>query len=279
MLDRLSTYKLYINLKKCQFHTDNVEFLGFIIDPTGIRMDPSRVATVAEWPEPTTFRDVQVFLGFSNFYRRFITAYSRVAQGLMDLLKGSKNGRKPGPFEMTPAATAAFTELKRRFDQAPLLRHFDVTLRILVETDASDFAIAGILSQLFGEGSEARWCPIAFFSRKLSLIEFRYETHDKELLAIVATFEHWGQYLRGAQAPVIVRTDHDNLRYFMTKRRLNGRQSRWAQNLAKYDFYIKYKPDKNNPADGPSRRPDYRQDENEISGQYLPGLYFQLSAT
>src|SRR6266487_2239552 len=256
VLDRLRTHKLYANINKCVFFTDEVEYLGFIISPQGIRMDPTRIDTITDWPLPALFREVQMFLGFANFYRRF----------------GSVEGKKPGPFRMTPEAIEAFAALKRAFTQAPILRHFDLALPIQVEADASGFALSGILSQLYG----TRWHPVAFFSRKLTPIECRYETHDKELLAIVRSFDHWDHYLRGAQAPVRVRSDHDNLVYFMTKRRLNGRQSRWAESLARYDFFIEYQPGKRNPADGPSRRPDYRPDGEDQSDQDLPGLYFKL---
>lgn len=279
VFERLRTHKLYANEKKCVFGTDTVEFLGFIVGPKGIRMDPSRVATVKEWPEPGSFRDIQVFLGFTNFYRRFIRNYARVSYPLSNLLKGMERGRKTGPFRLTSEAIAAFNRLKEYFLQAPLLRHFDPLLRIMIETDASQFAIGGILSQLFGEGTEARWHPIAFYSKKLSPTESRYEVHDTELMAIVYAFRNWGQYLRGAPETVAVRTDHNNLKYFMTKRRLNGRQARWAESLANFDFNIEYRTGKTNPADGPSRRPDYRESKgsrDEDDESVLPSLHNKL---
>lgn len=146
------------------FNTDTVEFLGFIVGPSGIQMDPSRVDAIKNWPVPTTFRDIQVLLGFTNFYRRFIQCYSRVTSHLTDLLKGMDKGKKPGQLLLGSEARKAFQDLKLRFTQAPILRHFDSLLRIIVETDASKFAIGGILSQLFGHGPDARWHPIAFFS-------------------------------------------------------------------------------------------------------------------
>src|SRR6266487_4175760 len=92
VLDRLRTHKLYANINKCVFFTDEVEYLGFIISPQGIRMDPTRIDTITDWPLPALFREVQMFLGFANFYRRF----------------GSVEGKKPGPFRMTPEAIEAF---------------------------------------------------------------------------------------------------------------------------------------------------------------------------
>ena len=278
VLERLRSYQLFANLKKCVFGTDMVEFLGFIIGPSGINMDPSRIAAIKDWPLPTSIRDIQVFLGFTNFYRRFIRSYSRVVGALTDLLKA----KTPRPFRLTPDAIAAFKELKYRFTHAPILRHFDPSKRIIVETDASAFAIGGILSQLFGEGSEARWHPIAFYSKKLSPVEQRYEVHDGELMAIVFAFKQWGQYLRGASDTITVRSDHNNLKYFMTKRVLSGRQARWAESLAEFDFVIEYRAGKTNPADGPSRRPDHRGSEpnrcvpEEEEESCLPTLHNKL---
>ena len=88
VLDRLREYKLYAHPKKCVFFQDSVEFLGFIISSEGVAMDEKRVATIKEWPVPKTFHDVQVFLGFCNFYRRFIRKYSKKATPLFNLLKG-----------------------------------------------------------------------------------------------------------------------------------------------------------------------------------------------
>ncbi len=220
-------------------------------------------------------REVQVFLGFANFYRRFIEGYSRVVGPITNLLKttGVEKGKA---FVMTPEATDAFQTLKQRFTTAPMLRHYDPDRETQVETDASGYATSGIHSQLFGAGPEGRWHPVAFFSRKLTPVELRYDTHDKELMAIVLAMNHWGQYLRGVARPVRVRTDHNNLWYFMTKRSLNGRQAGWAESLARYDFNIEYRPGKAKPADGPSRRPDYQPTDGEDGGHHLPGLHFRL---
>jgi hypothetical protein len=280
VLERLRTYKLYANLKKCEFDTDTVEFLGFIVGPQGISMDPSRVETVRDWPEPTSFRDIQVFLGFTNFYRRFIHRYSKITYPLTEMLKGMESGKKSGPFRLTSEAASAFRELKEHFTRAPMLRHFESIRKIMVETDASKFALGGVLSQLFGSGTESRWHPIAFYSKKLSAVEQRYEVHDGELMAIVFAFKQWRQYLRGASDTIVVRTDHNNLKYFMTKRVLTGRQARWAESLAEFDFVIEYRSGKTNPADGPSRRPDYNVSEpnrsEEDAESCLPTLHNKL---
>lgn len=125
IMDRLRKHKLYAKRTKCEIYTTKVKFLGFFVGVDGVSMDSSRIVTVTEWPESMTFREVQVFLGFANFYRCFIRNYSRVAGSLTNLLKGSKAGKKIGPFTFTEAAREAFAELKKTFVTASLLVHFD----------------------------------------------------------------------------------------------------------------------------------------------------------
>ena len=146
VLDRLRRYSLYVSLKKYEFFVIEVEFLGFVVSINGVAMDKRRVATIQEWPKPKSYHDVQVFLGFVNFYRRFIHHYSQIAGPLSGLLKGSEKGVKSGPFEWPKAAEKAFHELREAFTTAPLLKHFDPQLPIRIETDASLYTLACILT-------------------------------------------------------------------------------------------------------------------------------------
>ena len=158
---------------------------------------------------------MQVFLGFANFYRRFIVNYSKITAPLMAMLKGSKNGKKASPYIMTDEARKAFKRLKNAFSSILVLQHFDPNKPIRIEMNALEFAIAGILSQLgdstLGQWSDAHWHPVAFWSRKMIPTECNYDTYDKELLAIVKTFKHWRHYLKGSQHPIKVLADHMNL--------------------------------------------------------------------
>ena len=276
VLERLQQHQLFVNLEKCEFDTDTVEFLGYVISPDGVAMETSRVAAIRDWPIPKSVREVQVFLGFANFYRRFIFAYSRVTKGMTDLLKG--RGKNGSQFQWTDEAEDSFQGLKTAFTTAPILRHFDPERQILVETDASGFAVAGILSQSFGEGADARWYPVAFYSKKLTDVESRYEVHDSELLAIVMAFRTWRHYLAYTRRTIVVKSDHNNLKYFMTKRKLNNRQARWAEELAAFDFCLEYRAGSRNPADGPSRRPDLAIGAG-VEDTSLPTLHMKLQAS
>ena len=279
VLERLRQNELYANAKKCDFFRDSVEFLGFIVDEQGIHMDPSRVEAIRGWLDhpPKTFRDIQVFLGFCNFYRRFIFDFAKHAKPLHTLLKGMKNGRKPGQVgeQWKGTQQEAFEALITAFTTAPVLRHYDPSLPLRLETDASDFAMAGILSQKHDQN----WHPMAYFSRGFSPAENNYPTYDKEMLAIVMSFKQWRHYLDGAPE-IEVWSDHENLKDFMAQTVINGRQARWLLFLAPYDFRIYYRKGALNPADGPSRRPDYQLgpelDKSPV-GKLMPSLQAKVA--
>lgn len=268
VLDRLMKHRLYAKMSKCEFHTDMVAYLGFVVTPEGITMEEDRVASIKDWPIPKTVREVRIFLGFANYYRRFIEGFSRIASPLHHLtirpagaVCGGYKQRKEESvlLEIGEEARAAFQLLKDKFSSGPLLVHFDPRLPCRIETDASGFAISGILSQPRpGKNGKVQWHPVAFYSRKMSSAERNYDTHDGELLAIVEAFKHWRHYVEGPVVKAVeLLTDHANLQGFMTTKALSRRQARWAEWLAAFDFKITHRPGKSNPADGPSRRPDY----------------------
>jgi transposase InsO family protein len=274
VMDRLRQYSLYINLKKYAFATNCIEFLGFIVRTDGVTIDPSRVSAILEWPTPANFKDVQIFLGFANFYRRFIKSYSKIVGPITDLLKGSIQGKKSGPFTWPGSAEQAKHTLCDAFATAPVLRHYQPELASRLETDASIQGIAGIFSQLQSNGN---WHPVAFWSRKLIPAEVNYHTYDLELLAIVATITHWRHYIEGLKIKLEVLTDHNNLRGFMGAQTLSRRQAGWAVKLAAYDFDIKHRAGKTNPADGPSRRPAGAGDSPNVRAMdMLPALQQKL---
>jgi len=246
VLSKLQDAGLCLKLEKCSFDKDKVEFLGFVIGTDGISMDPAKVAAIRDWPTPSSVSDVQCFLGFSNFYRRFVRKYSHIAAPLTALLKKNTN------FAWTASAQAAFTELKLRFTSNPVLRHFQPDRPCVIETDASDKALGAVCSQRDRDG---RLHPIAYYSRKLLPAELNYQIYDKELLAIVSAFKHWRHYLEFSPATTEVITDHRNLEYFTTTRQLSRRQVRWSEILSDYNFTIRYRPGSQNAAaDALSRR-------------------------
>ena len=123
----------------------------------------------------------------------------------------------------------------------PILTHFIPDTPIIVETDASDYAVAGILSITCADG-EIR--PVAYYSRTLTAPELNYDTHDKELLAIFKAFRNWCHYLEGSASPIDVVTDHKNLEYFSTSKVLSRRQARWSEFLSQFNLVIRFHPGK-----------------------------------
>ena len=250
VLTRLRSANLYAKLEKCKFQVTQIEFLGYIISFDGISMDPAKVSAITSWPSPQSVHDVQVFIGFANFYRRFIENYSKIILPLTSLLK------KDMAFVWSDKAQLAFDFLKLKFTTSPILKHFDPHRPSIVETDASDFAIACIISQ---HDDKSILHPIAFYSRKLTPAEINYEIYDKEMLAVVTAFKEWRSYLEGAQHQTTVLTDHRNLEWFKETKKYTRRQVRWAQLLAGYDFVIVFRPGvKGGKPDALTRRPDYR---------------------
>jgi transposase InsO family protein len=246
VLQRLRDAGLQADIRKCEFSVTRTKYLGFIIGTKGIEVDPDKTEVIRHWQEPYTVKGVQSFLGFCNFYRRFIQDYGFVAKPLTQLTKSNV------PFAFDRACKEAFQELKRRLTSAPILRHYDFNLETMLETDASDGVIAGVMSQRHLDGN---WYPVGYFSKTMAPAEVNYEIHDKEMLAIVRSFGHWRPELQGSPSQVKVYTDHKALEYFMTTKQLNSRQARWAELLAEYSFMIMYRPGKDNAkADILSRR-------------------------
>jgi hypothetical protein len=276
VLQRLREAKLYVKLSKCEWHTQRTEYLGYIVEPRGISVDPERVKTISDWPMPRTVREIRVFIGFMNYYRRFIAGFSRIALPLTKLTQKGPNAARGGHAQRKEESQTiplgadgnqAFKQLKNAFLQVPILAHFERDRETHVEVDASGGAISGILSQLVPtKDGMAQWRPIDFYSRKLIQAEYNYDTHDQELLAIVKSLEHWRHYLEGIHFEVL--TDHHNLKWFMETKVLNHRQVRSYLVLTKYDFVIKHRPGITNPADGPSRRPDYMAEAQKPLQKY-----------
>ena len=249
VLEVLAKANLYCKLEKCIFHATQVDFLGYRISKEGVKMDPAKVKAVQSWPAPTSVKALQSFLGFANYYRLFILNFTSLAEPLHRLLKKGTN------WSWGPDQQNAFTQIKQQFDEGKLLLHFDALKPCTLETDASDFAIAGVLYQ---ENATGKLQPVAFYSRKLAPAEANYAITDKELLAIVSCLKHWRCYLEGANFQTTIYCDHSNLLAFTTSKKLSRRQARWSEQLGGFDFIIKHiSGAKNKGADLLSRRQDY----------------------
>lgn len=245
VLDALREAGLQLDIKKCEFEVKSTKYLGLIIEAEkGLRMDPKKIEAISSWEAPTNVKGVRSFLGFANFYRRFIKNFAEVAAPLTRLTGDVS-------FRWTQEEQTAFDKLKKIFISEPILAHFDPDRETVVETDSSGWAVGGVLSQYDDEGILR---PCAYFSRKNSPHECNYEIHDKEMLAIIRCLEEWDSELRSVEKFTVF-TDHKNLEYFTKPRMLNERQIRWSILLGRYNMILKYRPGKSNErADALSRR-------------------------
>ncbi|KAI3451450.1 hypothetical protein Pfo_008115 [Paulownia fortunei] len=241
VLERLREHELYAKVSKCSFAQKSTHFLGHIVERGRIRMDPKKVQAIQEWQPPNNVHEVRSFLGLANYYRRFVKGYSEIARPLTDLT------RKMETWNWSPQCQAAFDNLKRAIITYPVLALPDLSKPFVVETDASDIALGGVLIQ---DGH-----PVAFESRKLKDVEKRYPAHEKELLAVVHCLRQWRHYLLGL--PFVVRTDNTAVSHFMTQPKLTGKQARWQELLSEFSFVLEYRAgSKNQVADALSRRAD-----------------------
>ena len=271
VLHILEENKLYLKAEKCEFEREKIEYLGLIISQGKIEMDPVKVEGVSKWPEPKTVKEVQSFLGFINFYRRFIQDFADIAKPLHELTG------KGIPWKWTSRQQEAFDILKSKVTSSPILVFPDDSKQYKLEADSSDFATGAVLSQ---EGSDGKWHPVAFMSKSLNEVERNYEIHDKEMLAIIRALEEWRHYLEGTTHTFEIWTDHKNLEYFMTAQKLNRRQARWSLFLSRFDFSLHHRPGKQSmKPDALSRRPDHGKGENDNNNVVLlKPSYFKIQA-
>ncbi|WVZ93661.1 LOW QUALITY PROTEIN: hypothetical protein U9M48_039626, partial [Paspalum notatum var. saurae] len=196
VLDVLRKEKLFANLEKCTFCTDQVVFLGFVVSGQGIHVDESKVKVIKEWPTPKNVSQVRSFHGLTSFYRRFVKDFSTIADSLNELTK------KGVVFKWGEPQETAFQELKKCWAEAPLLVLPDFTKTFEVECNGSGIGIGGVLMQ----GGK----PVAYFSEKLSGAQLNYFVYDNELYALVRVLETWQHYLWPKE--FVIYSDHEALK-------------------------------------------------------------------
>ena len=259
VLEKLRHAQLYANIDKCTFYQPSIEFLGHIVSASGIAMDPKKVDAVVSWPPPANQHDVRAFLGLAGYYRRFIDDFSQLASPLTNLLRNDVS------FEWSEQQQHSFEQLKTAITTAPTLIIPDLSTPFILHTDASGFAISGVLSQLRDNVEH----PIAFCSRKMSPAERNYDVREQELLALVTCCREWRHYLESAPATTVY-TDHASLRYLFTQKEFtNRRQARWSELLQSIlPDIVPIKGTDNVVADALSRRPDL----SDSSVDYLDSM-------
>ncbi|MBW0565469.1 hypothetical protein O181_105184, partial [Austropuccinia psidii MF-1] len=191
VLSRLRANNCFAKALKCLFHVSSVEYLGYVVSSKGLQIDQAKVQKILNRPPPRNLKALQSFLGFANFYRRFIKNYSKKISSLTSFLK------KNSCFPLNEEA---------------------------LKTDASNYALGAVLSQESDSGKH----PIAFKSRKYIPAELNYDIHDKELLGIVWALKHWRAFLLSLSSPFEVLPNHSSLQYFMSSKFVTCRQAHWV---------------------------------------------------
>ncbi|CAI5463572.1 unnamed protein product [Closterium sp. Yama58-4] len=246
--------KFYVKLSKSDFALKKVQFLGHMVSAEAVDEDPRKIEAVKKWIVLENVKELQQFLGFANYYNRFMPQYAKIAAPLTDLLK------RDTPFKWDTPHQQAMEQLQTALTTAPVLILPDPDKDYVVDAESSDQAVGAVLMQDHGNGLQ----PIAYLSKKLYGAELNYPIHDKEALAIVIAFKAWRCYLKVAKATIY--TDHCSLKYLKSQPTLSRRQVRWVDLLETYFHYdIVYKPGLHNKASA-LRRPGH------VAGIQLDGM-------
>ena len=241
VLGRLRKHQLYAKLSKCSFFQQQLKYLGHVVTHDGVKVDPDKVAAVATWEEPTNVPELRKFLGFANYFRKFLKGYAKHVAPLNTLLKNGVN------WHWAAAEQAAFAWAKNALQTAPVLAMPNFAEPFEVRCDASGFGTGAVLMQ----GDRA----VAYLSKGFTAAERNYTTGEQELLAVVRALASWRCYLEGGAHPVTVVTDHQPLTYMPTKGHLSRRQARWSEFLSRFHLIWEHRPGRTNIADPLSRKP------------------------
>ena len=249
---KLSKAGLKLKPRKCEFFKEKIAYLGHIISKEGIETDPKKIVAVKLWPQPETVTQVRKFLGFTNYYRKFLYRYAQIAKPLNQLISGDNAKRKRTKIVWTEECKRAFQNLKELCSNTPCLAYPDYTSHFKLYTDASEQGLGAVLAQINSEKVEH---PIAYASRTLLKSEHNYDAHKLEFLALKwAVTDRFHEYLYGGSFDVYM--DNNLLTYILTSAKLDAIGQRWVASLAPYNFSIHYNPGRHNVvADSLSRIP------------------------
>lgn len=227
-----SEYGLELNIKKCKFMRTRIEFLGQIIKSGTVFPSPEKVQAVMRFPELTTIKQVQSFLGLSGYFRKFVNKYSMIARPLSDLL------RKEKAFQFGEAERKAFNELKQILSKEPVLQIFDPELETELHTDASQDGIGAILLQRSPMDDQLH--PVQYMSRKSLPVERNYKSYELEVLAVIEALEKFRIYLLGLKFKIV--TDCAAFTQTMRKKEVSPKIWRWAERLEYFDYILEHRP-------------------------------------
>lgn len=221
-----------MNLAKCLFLKRELEYLGYQISASGITLNPRHVKAILNFLRPKNVKQVQSFLGITNYFRRFIKDYSLHARSLQSLLK------KEAVFHFAEECVESFERLKLELTTSPVLYIYNHAAETGLHTDASSLGFGVILLQKQRNGGMA---PIAYFSKVTSDTESKYHNYELEMLAIVRAIERFHMNVQGISFKIV--TDCNFLVLAMRKININPRIARWTLALQNYHFEMIHRPE------------------------------------
>ena len=259
VLQLLDKANLTLNLSKCEFLADKVNYLGYEISAAGIRPGDKKISCVIDFPRPTNQHSVRQFLGLVGYFRKFIRNFAQVAHPLNQLLK------KDSKWCWTDEQEEAFKDLKVRLTNRPVLSIYDPTAEMELHTDASKVGIGGILLQKTSSGGALH--PVAFYSRQTTPEEKHFHAYELETLAVICSLKKFRVYLFGQSFKIV--TDCSALRSTFLKRDLIPRVARWWLLLQEFQCTIEYRAgSKMSHVDALSRNPIPDDETIDALGQY-----------
>jgi len=254
VLERFDKYNVTVNIDKCQFFRKQVSFLGHIISTEGIKMDIDKINTIQNFKTPSKRKEVQSYLGFLNFYRKYVKNFAHIIEPLIELTRNNVI------WTWQEKHQRAFEESKKVFLNDVIITFPDFSKPLYINTDASSVAIGGELYQWLGNNERA---TLGYASRTLKSPETRYTTTEIEALALVYCCSKFRQYILGHKT--IIQTDHHALTFMKSCRLTNGRLTRWTLALQEYDLEIQYIAGKDNIiADTLTRYPRINEERDEV---------------
>lgn len=234
VIRRIREAGLTLNKDKCRFCRDELKYLGYVINASGLLVDPDKVEAILRIPTPRNVTEVRRIVGLASWYRRFVPNFSTLTAPLTALL------RKNTKFIWDSTCEQALQEIKSHLISAPVLTCPDFNRPFTVQTDASDYGLGAVLTQLHDDGEKV----VCYASRSLTKIERRYSTLEKECLAILHALQKFRPYIEGSQFTVV--TDHYSLKWLFSIKDPVGRIARWALRIQQYNFEIQHRKGKEN---------------------------------
>ena len=227
---------------KCKFFKSWVKYLGHIVSKNGIETDPGKIEAIEKWPVPKTVTEVRSFLGFTNYYSKFIPGYAQLARPINQLVSGDNANKKKTLVNWTSECQVAFEYLKHLCSQTPILAYADYKKPFQLHTDTIESGLGAVLYQEQADGTKS---VIAYASWTLWWSKWNYDAHKLEFLALKwSVTERFHEYLYGGHFEVY--TDNNPLTYVLTTAKLDVTGQQWVASLANYNFRIFYKSGKLN---------------------------------